>query len=107
LNRLLLEPAGRKFPGRPVAIVEGVAHSLSADPNSVFKVVGVQPATNGEVVVRWTSVAGKSYSVEKADGLGSGFYELVRDLPGTPPLNTYRDANPPGTAQVFYRVRVR
>jgi hypothetical protein len=86
---------------------EYVAGTDPADSNSVFKVVGAQPATNGEVVVQWTSVAGKLYTVEKVDGLGSGFYELVRDLPGTPPVNIYRDVNPPGTAQVYYRVRVR
>jgi hypothetical protein len=86
---------------------EYVAGTDPTDPNSVFKLVGVQPAANGEVVVQWKSVAGKSYAIEKSTDLTAGFYELVPDVFATPPVNSYTDVNPPGATAVFYRIRVR
>jgi hypothetical protein len=75
------------------------------DFNSVFKVVSLGPAPDGTVTLRWSSVAGKTYSIEKTEDLNLGFYELLRDIPGTPPINLYQDANPPGMQGIFYRVR--
>jgi hypothetical protein len=75
------------------------------DPNSVFKIVDLHVSPDGEAVLRWTSVAGKTYAIEKSTDLTLGFYELVSSLPATPPVNTYWDANPPDAQQVFYRVR--
>ena len=79
------------------------------DPRNAASVFRSLPPSVGAggVVVRWSSVAGKLYSIEKAESLSTGFFELVRDIPGTPPVNSYQDVNPPGTKRVFYRVRVR
>lgn len=85
---------------------EYVAGTDPTDANSVFKVVDLQQPGNGETVLRWTSVAGKSYAIEKSTDLTAGFYELVADVLATPPLNTYTDVNPPGASGVFYRIRV-
>ena len=43
-------------------------------------------ATQAETVLRWTSVAGKSYAIEKSTDLTAGFYELVADVLATPPV---------------------
>ena len=86
---------------------EYVAGTDPADANSVFKMVGLQQPGNSETVLRWTSVAGKSYAIEKSTDLTAGFYELVGDVLATPPVNTYMDVNPPGASGVFYRIRVK
>ena len=77
------------------------------EANSVFKLVDLQQPGNGETVLRWSSVAGKSYAVEKSTDLTAGFYELVSEVSATPPVNTYTDVNPPGVSGVFYRILVK
>lgn len=86
---------------------EYVAGTDPADTNSVFKVASARRLANGSYEIRWTSVAGKSYAIEKSTGLKAGFYELVTDVSATPPVNTYTDVNPPGSSGVYYRIRVK
>lgn len=87
-------------------IEEYSAGTDPTDPISVLKAVAPSVA-GSEVVVRWRSVAGKRYTIEKANDLAEGFIELVRDIPGTPPVNSYLDANPSHIGQVFYRIRAQ
>ena len=86
---------------------EYVAGTDPADTNSVFKVISARPMSNRSYEIRWSSVAGKSYAIEKSTGLKAGFYELVTDVSATPPVNTYTDVNPPGSSGVYYRIRVK
>ena len=76
------------------------------DPESVLKFVHIERLAGGEVLLSWTSVAGKMYDIEKANSLESSFYTLIWSIPGAPPLNSYVDVVTPGEEKVFYRVRV-
>jgi len=67
---------------------------LSASPNS----------TN--VTVRWQSVAGVSYLLERSADLGSPFTLLATGIPGQAGITAYADTNAPSLAPVFYRVGV-
>jgi hypothetical protein len=63
------------------------------------------PAVPGEFVLRWQSVAGKTYSVLAATNLMTGFTALTNGLPATPTVNVYTD-KVNGAGQKFYRVGV-
>jgi len=76
------------------------------DSNSVFKVISLEPVAGGQVLLRWSSVAGKTYAIEKSGDLGAGFYQLISPVPATPPANSYLDVCSPGQGTIFYRIRV-
>lgn len=66
------------------------------------------PSSNPNVfVVRWPSVAGKSYRLERATNLLTGFNSVVQtNIAATAPTNTATDTVVlPGEAR-FYRVGV-
>ena len=80
------------------------------DPNSAASGLRltVEPAgaTNG-VTLRWPSVAGRSYRVERATNLLAGFTVAVRtNLAATPPLNILTDPAPVSGNARYYRVGV-
>ena len=77
------------------------------NPKSVFKVVTVLAGDSGQLLLSWSSVVGKIYSIEKATDLGEGFYDLVTGIAGTPPVNTYTDVNSAAYGHVFYRIGCR
>jgi parallel beta-helix repeat protein/predicted outer membrane repeat protein len=68
----------------------------------------VPPATAG-IVVCWSSVTGKVYSLDRATNLVSPapFDSCVRsNVPATAPINAEADTNAPGDGPCFYRIRV-
>ena len=73
------------------------------DPASVFKVVGVV-MNAGAPEIRWSSVAGKHYRVERSTNLAAGFSPLQTGISATPPQNAYRDASATGPGPFFCRV---
>jgi len=60
------------------------------------------------VVVEWTSVANRSYFLERATNLAAPmqFAPLATNLPGQPGTTRYTDTNAIGTGPFFYRVGV-
>ena len=76
------------------------------DPASTFKVISVQPQSATNFVVKWTSVAGKNYTLESCTNLGSSFWSLVQSaIPATPPTNSMT-VNVGGNSSVLFRVKV-
>ena len=73
------------------------------DANSVFTSL-VDRAT-GPGSVRWTSVAGKTYSVFVSTNLAIGFTLREAGISATAPLNTWSDSNPPA-GSAFYVIAV-
>lgn len=63
------------------------------DPNnaaSVFRVTDLAVVTNEQFTISWPSVAGRTYRVQRATNLLSGFVEtLAWGIPATPPENTH------------------
>jgi hypothetical protein len=70
---------------------------------SVLSVVAVEPGSGQDVLVRWQSVAGKSYKVMRSTNLAEGFAPRASSITATPSQNTYTD-NVGIVDSVFYRV---
>ena len=62
---------------------------------------------SGEVIIKWYSISGAVYRVERARNDASPLYfsRIGMDQSATPPLNTYRDYFDDGEAgSIFYRI---
>jgi hypothetical protein len=73
---------------------------------SAFKFIDIQAAPQGGVELRWASVTNKRYSILRSTSLLGGFAELQRDVPATPPVNTFQDPDATGAGPYFYRLTV-
>ena len=86
---------------------ELVAGTNPNDPRSVFKIrpdLGVTPG--GGIILRWPSVAGRTYSIFRSSDLSQPFSSLAPGLAATPPLNTYTDTSAAGGPTLYYRIQV-
>ncbi|MCE9615196.1 MAG: C10 family peptidase [Lentisphaerae bacterium] len=84
---------------------EFVAGTDPLSAASRLAVAGVD-ADVAQPVVSWPSVAGKTYTLWRATGLGMAFQPVVSNLVATPPQNTYTDTSLPVWSTAFYRVSV-
>jgi len=88
---------------------EFLAGTIPNDPNSVFRVVAVNPETSG-LRITWTTVGGKSYRVQTNAVLTGTFADLgpAITVPGTGESTTnYLHLGSPGNAPaLFYRIRL-
>ncbi|MCP5537472.1 MAG: lamin tail domain-containing protein [Akkermansiaceae bacterium] len=85
-------------------IMEYLAGTDPDDPESVFHITSIaqEPAA---VVLHWSSVEGKTYTVQRSGDLTDGSWvDVETGIPATAPTNTYTHAIS-GTA-AFYRVVV-
>ena len=83
-------------------------YQAGTDPNndqSLFKIVEIRPHLPG-ILMRWSSILGKKYSVERSGDLLVGFTATQTNLSATPSLNTFRDTTAVGPGPYFYRLRV-
>jgi hypothetical protein len=65
-----------------------------------------QLAAETQMVVRWSSVTNRLYTIERATNLVTGFSVIETDVPGTNGVQTYTDTNNvPENVPVFYRVK--
>ncbi|MCW5550974.1 MAG: hypothetical protein KIS67_02290 [Verrucomicrobiae bacterium] len=86
---------------------ELIAGTDPNDPNSVFKAsTDLQPAPGGGLIIKWSSVAGKTYAIHRATNLNSGFSSLATSLPATAPQNDFTDSTATGLGPFFYRIQV-
>jgi hypothetical protein len=81
------------------------------DPNSDLSFLGMlpleSPAGGSEFVIRWKSVAGKFYTLERSTNLLLGFNTSVKThIPATAPTNSETDTNAAGYGSCFYRIRL-
>lgn len=64
------------------------------------------PAIPDEFILRWSSVAGRTYTLQAATNLTTGFnLILATGIPATPPSNVYTDTVT-GVGMKFYRIKV-
>lgn len=76
------------------------------DPQSLFKFVDVRPDPLGGIAIRWSSVAAKSYTVQRSGNLLTGFLNLQTNIVATPGTNYLRDSSATNAGPVFYRIKV-
>ncbi|MBI4328031.1 MAG: hypothetical protein HY674_22600, partial [Chloroflexi bacterium] len=80
------------------------------DPTNTLSVLRLLSATpNGtNVTVRWQSIAGVNYFLERSTGLEAApyFTPLVIGLPGQPGTMNYMDSSPGVAPRLFHRVGV-
>lgn len=72
--------------------------------DSVFRFVDLRPDPDGSLWLLWSSVAGKTYAIERSEDLGAGFTVLQAAIPATPGTNTFHDATATGVGPYFYRL---
>ncbi len=116
----LYENPGEELPGEvvvdPGADDDGDGQSNSAeelagtDPNdasSVFRVSGIERMTDG-LEMSWSSVDGKSYSVEYSATMETPSWQSIASVASAGAVTTYRDTDPGRTAEPagHYRIRV-
>jgi len=90
-------------------LAEYLAGTDPTDPTSVFKITSIGQVP-GAVRVQWSSAPSRSYALQLATNLGSGFLDLATNIQATPPLNSFLDTNnvqfaPAGSR--FYRIRLQ
>ena len=82
---------------------EAIAGTDANDAESVFTLSGISADESG-LVLRWSSVAGREYSVWSSASIGGSSTCIESNILADPPVNTYLAAIP--SAQAFYRVHV-
>ena len=76
------------------------------DPNSCFAFIQIGPDPQGGIKVKWSSIAEKSYVIQRSSSLSTGFTNIVTGQAATPPLNIYRDTTATGEGPFFYRLQI-
>lgn len=84
---------------------EASAGTDPVDPSSVLRADCSVGSADGELVVRWPSVSGRIYWVDRSEGGLDSFVE-VAVVAGTPPVSEYRDLVGDSAGPFFYRIRV-
>jgi hypothetical protein len=86
---------------------EWVAGTNPTNPVSVLR-LGLPLVTPGDVMLTWTSVTNRFYTLESATNLNSApaFSVLKSNLTGLPGTTSWTDTNHPAAGPRYYRVRV-
>jgi hypothetical protein len=58
-------------------------------------------------VLSWSSAAGRTYGVQRAESLLEGFSLIAPNITATPPVNVYIDTTATNSASYFYRIDVK
>jgi hypothetical protein len=84
-------------------------YKAGTNPNdfqSQFKFVRITPQVGG-VLVEWSSVTNRSYSVLRSSDLLTGFQLLSGNRLATPPTNSFLDATAAPPGKFFYVIRLQ
>ena len=86
---------------------EWLAGTSAANSSEVLRVRTQQGRPQGtDMVLKWDSVAGRTYSVWCTTDLKGTFERVTSELQPTPPENTYTGAAPSSGGACFYRIQV-
>jgi hypothetical protein len=81
---------------------EYLAGTDATNAASLLAFTRIEQAPDGGTVLRWQSVAGRSYRLQFADALPPAWTNRATGLPATPPSNVYTDRT--DTTPAFYRL---
>jgi hypothetical protein len=83
-------------------------HKAGTNPNdfqSQFKFIRVTSQAQG-VLVEWSSVTNRFYSILRSSDLQTGYQPLVENRPATPPVNSHLDTTVVSPGPYFYRLQL-
>ena len=87
-------------------LAEWLAGTNPTNAASCLRVLAPILTTTNTVVVRWPSVSGRTYRLERATNLIAGFDTVVRsNIAATPPINSAPDTMPQ-SKPYYYRVEL-
>jgi hypothetical protein len=90
--------------GQPDAY-EMVFGSNPNDPASSAGLLMPSAAPTGDVTIAWSSVAGRSYTIEYTDNLPGNTWQPLANVIATGALSAYTDTTAGGIVARFYRIR--
>jgi hypothetical protein len=89
-------------------LAEWIAGTNPTNAASCLRAAVVSATNSNGVVVSWSSVAGKTYWLERSTNLETGFSTISTNIAATAPTNILTDtAILPGNTTRFYRVGVQ
>ena len=93
---------------------DGMSHvqemKAGTDPNEVqsaFAFIEIAPVPQGGLQVRWSSVAGKTYALQRSPEMLTGYVDIRTGIPATPPVNSFIDDTAVSARTYFYRLRIQ
>jgi hypothetical protein len=69
--------------------------------------IGGIGGTGAGALLRWLSVAGKTYAIDATANRTEAFSALASNLAATAPTNAYVDATSTNAPRRFYRIRLQ
>ena len=88
-------------------LAEWVAGTNPTNAASCLRLTVLSTGSSNSVVLGWSSVAGKSYWLERSTNLLTGFNTVATNIVATAPTNTQTDTAIPPASTRFYRVGVQ
>lgn len=86
---------------------EIIAGTNPNDAKSVLKLsTDIQPLLHGGLIIRWSSVPGKSYIVSRTSSLGQSFSSTSPAIPSAGTTTTFSDTTALGNGPFFYRIQI-
>jgi hypothetical protein len=76
------------------------------DAGSLFQFIQIQPAVPSGLLLKWSSVAERSYTLERSLTIASGFAPVQSNVAATPPINQWVDVSATGAGPYFYRIKL-
>lgn len=73
---------------------------------SAFKFVEVVPASHAGIIVRWSSIVDRSYTLERSAHAESGYAPVALRIQATSDLSSFVDSTAAGPGPFFYRLRL-
>ena len=74
---------------------------------SAFKFLAIQPALPSGILIQWSSVAGKTYTVQRSGVAGTNYTQLGWPITATTNSSQYYDPTATGTGPYFYRLKTQ
>jgi hypothetical protein len=74
---------------------------------SVFKMINIQPAQPGGIIIQWSSVVGQTYMIERSSTVGTNYVQLGTPMKAVDTTAQYVDSTATGPGPFFYRLKLQ
>jgi hypothetical protein len=84
-----------------------IAGTNPLDPNSVFKLINIQPGLSGGITLQWSSVIGQTYTIFRSSTARTNatqYTQVGGPVHATDTLAQYSDSTATGPGPYFYRI---